>query len=168
MQAKRVQLKWMSHLDIIITGVALSYLVFLTITGALSRYFLDSPWVWMEEVQLMLEVWVVFLGAGYGFRVGAHVAIEIVIDALPQKVQRFFDYLIMAIVVGTIAYLLVQSIGYVRLFIRSERTTSILQIPYYLIYGIVPVSCILMILNYLYYFIMKVRGVDVTAKETES
>lgn len=116
----------------------------------------------------MLEVWVVFLGAGYGFRVGAHVAIEIVIDALPQKVQRFFDYLIMAIVVGTIAYLLVQSIGYVRLFIRSERTTSILQIPYYLIYGIVPVSCILMILNYLYYFIMKVRGVDVTAKETES
>ncbi len=168
MHKKRVQLNWLSHLDIIITGIALACLVALTISGALSRYFLGKPWVWMEEVQLMLEVWVVFLGAGYGFRMGAHVAIEIVVDALPERVQRIFDYLIMIVVVATLSYLFIQSIGYVGLFIRSSRTTSILRVPYSLIYGIAPVSCVLMVINYMYAFLMKARGAVVENKETES
>jgi TRAP-type C4-dicarboxylate transport system permease small subunit len=161
------RLGWLRHLDIIAAGTVLVSLVILTLVGALSRYILDKPFTWMEEVQLMLEVWVVFLGAGYGFRVGSHVAIEIIIESLPAKVQKVFDFIIFVIVIGTLLYLLVQSVGYFNLFVRSGRVTSILQIPYKYIYGIVPVCCVLMLSNYLYVFVRKLHGVDIVKEVSE-
>lgn len=150
--------KILLNIDAVIAGIALAALVLLTIIGALSRYFLDYPFTWLEEVQIWCEVWVVFIGAGAAFRSGSHVAIEMIIDALPKPVQKIFDFIIAAVVIGVIGYLLVQSIGFIQLFVNSGRTTSILQIPYSLIYGIVPISCILMIVNYLYIFIKRVQG----------
>lgn len=160
--------KVLANLDVGISGTALVLLVFLTLAGALSRRFLNHPFVWLEEVQLWLEVWVVFMGAGAAFRTGSHVAIEIIIDALPEKVQRIFDVIIAIIVAVTLGYLLWQSLGYVKLFIDSERTTSMLQLPYYFIYGVVPISCILMIVNYLYVFINRMKGIDVTEDKIEN
>ena len=160
-------MKAISRLDIIISGLALTLIVFLTLAGALSRRFLNQPFVWLEEIQLFLEVWVVFLGAGAAFRTGSHVAIEVVVDALPEKAKKVIDVIISVVVILTLGYLLLQSIGYVQLFIKSERTTSMLQIPYYLIYGVMPFSCVLMIVNYLYVFINRLRGIDVTENESE-
>ncbi len=160
-------LKVISRLDVIISGLALTLIVFLTLAGALSRRFLNQPFVWLEEIQLFLEVWVVFLGAGVAFRNGSHVAVEIIVEALPEKLQKVFDVIITLVVVVTLGYLLLQSIGYVQLFINSERTTSMLQIPYYLIYGVAPFSCVLMIVNYLYVFINRMRGIDVTENNSE-
>jgi len=165
-KSNRPFLYYLGNIDIIGAGIGLVLLVFLTLGGALCRYLLDSPFTWMEEIQSMLEVWVVFLGAGYGFRVGAHVSIEILVDALPKKIQKVIDPLIAVVVIGTLSYLLYQSIGYVNLFIRSERVSSYLQIPYKYIYVIVPVCCGLMIANYLFVVIKKMQGMDVT-KETE-
>lgn len=165
MNNKRVGLSWLINLDIIIAGIALVVLVTLTLFGALSRYFLNNPFTWMEEIQLLLEVWVVFLGAGYAFRAGGHVAVELLVEYLPEKVQKIIEYFIAVIVIGTIGYLLYQSMGYFDLFQSSERTTSILQIPYTLIYGIVPIACVLMLVNYIGVFIVNNRKVDAVKEE---
>lgn len=166
MNNKRVGLNWLINLDIIIAGIALVVLVTLTLFGALSRYFLNNPFTWMEEIQLLLEVWVVFLGAGYAFRAGGHVAVELLVEYLPEKVQKIIEYFIAVIVIGTIGYLLYQSMGYFDLFQSSERTTSILQIPYTLVYGIVPIACVLMLVNYIGVFIVNNRKED-AAKEAK-
>lgn len=161
---KKIGLNWLINLDIIVAGIALVILVALTLFGALSRYFLNNPFTWMEEVQLLLEVWVVFLGAGYAFRTGGHVAVELVVDFMPKKVQKVVEYFIAVVVVTTIGYLLYQSIGYFNLFQGSGRLTSILQIPYTVIYGVVPFACLLMLINFLYVFISGLKGIDVTKK----
>ena len=119
----------------------------------------------MEEIQLLLEVWVVFLGAGYAFRAGGHVAVELLVEYLPEKIQKIIEYFIAVIVIGTIGYLLYQSMGYFDLFQSSERTTSILQIPYTLVYGIVPIACVLMLVNYIGVFIVNNRKVDAVKEE---
>ncbi|MBO1265238.1 TRAP transporter small permease [Proteiniclasticum sp. SCR006] len=165
MNNKRVGLSWLINLDIIIAGIALVVLVTLTLFGALSRYFLNNPFTWMEEIQLLLEVWVVFLGAGYAFRAGGHVAVELLVEYLPEKVQKIIEYFIAVIVIGTIGYLLYQSMGYFDLFQSSERTTSILRIPYTLVYGIVPIACVLMLVNYIGVFIVNNRKVDAVKEE---
>lgn len=167
MKRKRSFLYYLSNIDIILAGIGLVFLVLLTLAGALFRYFLDSPFTWMEEVQLMLEVWVVFLGAGYGFRVGAHVSVEILVDALPESARKAVDLLVAAIVVGTLSYLLYQSVGYADLFIQNGRVSSYLGIPYVYVYGIMPICCALMIANFVYVVAKKIKGVDVT-KETEA
>ena len=64
------------------------------------------------------------------------------------KVQKIVDIFIDVVVVTVLGYLCYQSIGFVRLFIRSGRATRMLKIPYWFIYGIAPVACGSMIYNY--------------------
>jgi TRAP-type C4-dicarboxylate transport system permease small subunit len=51
--------------------------------GALSlqvftRYVMNSPVSWSEEVALHLFVWMIFIGAAYGVRLGAHPSMSLI------------------------------------------------------------------------------------------
>ncbi len=150
------------NLDIVVAAVVLATLIILTFFGVIWRRVFGAPFTWLEEVQLACMVWIVFAAAGAAFRYGNHVAIEMVVDLMPQKIQKIFTVIISVIVVAVISYLFVQSIGFIQLFMKSGRTTPMLEIPYTLIYGIAPVSFILMIFNYFYAL---TKGVKSEAKE---
>lgn len=49
------------------------------------RYCFGNPFVWQEEVQLALSVWVVFLGGRYAFVCGNHAAIDVIVEMFPEK-----------------------------------------------------------------------------------
>lgn len=138
------------NVDAMIASITLCLLIVLTFAGVIWRRVLNSPFTWMEEVQLACMVWIVFAGATVAFRTGNHVAIEMVVDLFPEKVQKIATYFISAVVVFVLGYLFYVSLGFINIFITSGRSTSILNIPYSLIYAIAPVSFILMIFNYFY------------------
>jgi len=98
------------------------------------------------------------VAGGAAFRTGNHVAIEMVVDLMPEKLQRFMTIFISVIVVAVIGFLFKQSLGFVGLFVKSLRTTSILNIPFWLIYGIAPISYILMIVSYFYALVYNVES----------
>lgn len=150
MKKENKLIKTLLNLDLVLAGLSLIILIIFTFSGVIMRYIFGRPFTWLEEVQLLCMVWVVYAGAGAGFRMGNHVAIEILVDMFPAKLQKLFDVLISIVVVVVVGYLFVQSIGFVRLFVQNGRTTNMLRIPYTLIYGIAPISCILMIFNYFY------------------
>jgi len=154
--------KILGNLDIAVAAVTLVVLIILTFGGVIMRYVIGRPLTWLEEVQLACMVWIVFAAAGAAFRTGNHVAIEMVVEAFPKKLQKVMDYVIGLVVVLVIGYLFIQSIGFIRLFISSGRSTSMLEIPYALIYGIAPVSYILMLVSYFY---SVATGVKSEAKE---
>lgn len=136
------------NLDIIISGAALAILILLTFIGVIMRYVIGHPITWMEEVQLFCMVWIVFGAGGAAYRTHNHTAIEILVDAFPQNLQKIVGILIDVIVVVVIGYLFINSIGFVQVFLKSGRDTSILHIPLWLQYGIAPVSYIIMVLSY--------------------
>ena len=150
------------NLDIAIASTVLALLILLTVSGVVYRYVLDKPFTWLEEVQRACMVWVVFAAGGAAFRTGNHVAIEMIVDLFPQKVQKIFDILISAVVVIVLLYLFKQSLGFIQIFLKSGRSTPMLDIPYSLIYGIAPVSFVWMIFNYFYALF---TGVKSEAKE---
>lgn len=142
--------KAIGNLDVAVAAIMLIILVALTFGGVIMRYVVGRPLTWLEEVQLACMVWIVFAAGGAAFRTGNHVAIEILVDAFPAKLQKAMEYVIGIIIVLIIGYLFIQSIGFVKLFISSGRSTSMLKIPYALIYGIAPVSYIIMLISYFY------------------
>lgn len=148
-------LRALVNLDIAVSGVALVVLVVLTFCGVIARYAVGKPLSWIEEIQCLCIVWVVFGAAGAAFRTGSHVAIELIVDALPNALQKIAKLLITVIVVLTLLFLMKTSISYLQLFIRTGRTTSVLHISYVLIYVIAPVSCVLQIVNF---FLVNVLG----------
>lgn len=140
----------LGNLDVIVASACLVVLIVLTFAGVIYRRILNNPFTWLEEVQVACMVWIVFAAAGAAFRSGNQVAIEMVVDMMPKKVQKLVEVLISVVIVLVLAYLFVQSIGYINIFLKSGRSTPMLKIPYSLIYGIAPVSYILMLVSHFY------------------
>lgn len=148
MADKTSKLGLLANLDIAIASVTLAILIVLTFLGVIWRYILGAPFTWLEEVQLACLVWIVFAAGGAAFRTGNHVAIEMVVDLMPKKMQRVMTVLISIVVVAVLGYLFYETIGFLKMFARSGRSTSMLNIPYTLIYGIALLSYLDMIISY--------------------
>lgn len=150
------------NLDTIVASVVLAILIVLTFAGVPFRYLLGAPFTWLEEVQLACMVWIVYAGAGAAFRAGNQVAIEMIVDLMPKGMQKVMEIVISVVVLVVLGYLFYQSLGYIEIFLRSGRATPMLKIPYSVIYGIAPVSFVLMVISYFYALF---RGVKSEAKE---
>lgn len=153
------------NLDIVVASVILAILIVLTFFGVIWRYIFNAPFTWLEEVQTSCMVWIVFAAAGAAFRTGNHVAIEMIVDMMPEKLQKIMEWLISAVVVVVIGYLFIQSLGFIQVFLKGGRSTSMLKIPYAWVYGIAIVSYVDMIISYFYSII---KGVKSEAKEAAS
>lgn len=138
------------QLDIYVACAALLVLIVCTFVGVPVRYIpFIRPFTWLEEVQSACLVWIVFGAAGAAFRTGSHVAIEMVVERLPVSVQKIFQILITLVVAVVIGFLFYQSLGFIQMFLKSGRATSMLKIPYSLIYTICPISFILQIVSFI-------------------
>ena len=145
------------NIDIVVASIILAILIVLTFLGVVWRYIFNAPFSCM--------VWIVFAGAGAAFRSGNHVAIEMIVDLMPKSMQKIMEILISIVVVVVIGYLFMQSIGFIQVFVKSGRSTSMLKIPYSWVYGIAIVSYFDMIISYFYALF---HGVKSEAKEAAS
>ena len=142
-------------LDYLIAGLSLVILVLVTFAGVIFRYFLNNPIIWEEEIQLMMITWTIYFGASAAFRSGGHIAIDMIVDLFPEKVQKIFDILIFAVTTGVIVFLMLNGAALVNQFIRTNRVTNILHIPSQYVYIAIPAGCALMIVSNTMYFVMK-------------
>lgn len=136
------------HLDLVLAGGALCVLVCVTFMGVIFRYFLNSPIIWQEELQLMCFVWMIYFGCSAAVRSGSHVAIDMLVARMPPPVRRVIEAIIYLVIVFVLGYLLMKSIVLINQLANSNRMTNILKIPYKFIYTAVPVGCALTVLNY--------------------
>ena len=143
-------LKILCNLDLFIASIAMVVLTLVTAAGVVMRYIVKNPILWQEEVQAFCPVWMIFLGASVAFRAGSIVAIEMVVESLPEKAQRIVGYIVDMIVLFVLSFLMVKSHAYIQqVFGQSGRPTPILRIPYTLIYGVAPYGCALMMISYI-------------------
>jgi len=136
------------NLDLILAGICFAALVVITFAGVLMRYVFNAPFIWQEEVQLWLFLWVVFFAGSAAFRSKNHVEIEILVELFPPVVQRALAVFVYGIVVAVLGYLMLQSGALMSQFITTGKSTSILKISSPFIYSAVPICCALMILNH--------------------
>ena len=130
--------------DVLAACGALVLLVGVTFFGVIMRYCLGDPFVWQEEVQLALIIWVVFLGGRYAFVCGNHAAIDVIVKMFPEKLQKILSVLIAAAAVIILCYVGYQGVRYIMQMVRYDRVTNILKIPYSLIYAPLPIGCLTM------------------------
>ena len=142
--------------EAVLAAAILVILIACTFFGVLARYLFNSPFTWEEEVQVACMVWITFLAAPVAFHTKSHVAIEILVDAFPQKVQRVIEVLIMILMYAILIYFFFRSLEFISVLARTGRKTPILMAPYSMIYGVAPVSIILMLISYTYETVKKV------------
>jgi TRAP-type C4-dicarboxylate transport system permease small subunit len=55
--------------------------------GVFTRYILNDSLAWTDELARYSMVWLTWLGGGIAIRRGAHIAVEFVKDAIPEKAK---------------------------------------------------------------------------------
>lgn len=89
-------------LDRLLLGMALTLLtamIIIIIYQVFSRQILNATPSWSEELSRVLFVWVGLLGIAYGFKEKLHIALGLVVNLFPEKIQDIFDYFAKIIVI---------------------------------------------------------------------
>jgi TRAP-type transport system small permease protein len=107
-----------------------------------TRYALNAPLAWTEEIARYLLISVTFLGGAIGVRRNSHIAVEFFYRWLPDRVARVLATLVDVIQVAFFGYLLYISIKIVPLM-HTQRMI-VIPIPMSWVYGVVTVGLAIM------------------------
>lgn len=120
-------------------GALLVIMTVLVMIQIFSRYALNQPTAWTEELVRYALIWTSFLAASYAFLDRRHMALSIVPDRLPTRSRRLLvrgvDLVVLLFAV------LVLGVGGVMLVISSLGDISaLLGISRGAVYAVVPIS----------------------------
>mgnify|MGYP000958244643 FL=1 len=82
-----------SRIITIFTGVALVFMTIIFGWLVFGRYVLNSTPTWVEQVSLLLVVYIAFLGASVGVHKKTHLGVSVFREMSPEPVRRIFDFL---------------------------------------------------------------------------
>jgi TRAP-type C4-dicarboxylate transport system permease small subunit len=136
------------NFDLYLSGLCAVALVGLTTVGVIMRYLVGSPIIWMEEVQILLFVWVAFFGAAVAFRSNNHIVIEAMVELFPASWQRAIEVFDSFLVFGVLVLVAYWEYSRGTTLLRTGRSTSILNIPTALNYFGVAVACLFMLAHF--------------------
>ena len=132
------------HLDEVLGSLALFALFVIALANALMRYFLNAPLAWAEEILQLLLVWATFLGASALVRRNEHVLIDLFGERLPGPLERWRERIFNVVMIMTAAGVMLYW-GLKLLPFAAFRSTPMLQIPYFWVYLVIPLSAAMML-----------------------
>ena len=114
------------------------------------RYFFNAPIAWIMQVSEYVMLYVPMLAAGYVLKREEHVAVDIVVGALPPAVRRRLTAatsLAAAVVAGIVAYggWLVTN----EQFRLGTPTLDAVKIPAFLVTAAIPLGCSVLAVQFL-------------------
>lgn len=68
-------------------------MICVTLAQVIFRYVIAHPLPWSEELARYCFVWIVFLGGAIGLSRGVHLGVDLLVNMLPVKTQKAFDFL---------------------------------------------------------------------------
>ncbi len=132
-------LDYLGRLDTIISAISLIAIVLISIWGVFTRYILNSPSAWTEELSLGLFVWLTFFGLSILARRSEIVNIEFLLTIMPENIRFIFRKIILPLLTIT-ALLVIIVLGFKLAEFSYTRFTSILRIPFFYIYLGIPLG----------------------------
>lgn len=131
--------KVMTKLLASIATILLSVMTLLVLYQVFTRYILNSPAAFTEELVRYFLIWTGFIGAAYAFITREHMCLVLVRDNLKPEQRKILmtviDILILVFAVFVI------TIGGFKLAMSAQKVFSaLLGIPRSLVYAIAPIS----------------------------
>ena len=104
-----------------VSALLLAGIFAVILTGVFARYVLARPLAWVDELAVVLFVWLVFWTGALVVREREHVAFEIVYELLPPAARRALGLAGALATAGLLAYAFPKIADYVA-FLWRERT----------------------------------------------
>ncbi len=147
--------------------VTVAILVLDVLWGVFTRYLLDSPSRWTEEVATFLLVWVSFLGAAVTFDRQEHLGVDYFVKKLDPAAQLILKIVVQLVVLAFVGTAVVYG-GYVLVSetLQSGQLTPAPEIRMGYVYLAVPVSGLIIILSCLERIVESLSGQELAAEDS--
>lgn len=119
----------------------------LVVANVISRYLFSHSFSWVEEATRYMMIWAAFLGVGPALRVGGHIAVDTLVQALPPVGARALRAVMVVIVAATLARLVWLGADYVRF--AWEQESPVLGWSLGKVYLAIPVGAALALVHLL-------------------
>ena len=153
---------WMDKILSIACAVLLTFMTVLVLIQVFSRYILNSPVAFTEELVRYSLIWTGFIGAAYAFSTREHMSLTLIRDKFTGKAHTALLVVIDGLIL--LMAIFVFTIGGFKLAVSASREFSaLLGIPRSLVYSIAPISGVFIVLAQ----IINIYE-DVTSEKVES
>lgn len=143
--------------DFLTIGITL-VLVVVVFLQVVFRYFFNSPLAWSEELARYVFIWLVYISAAVVLRDDSHMSMDFFATRMPKKYRVVVDIVTKSLIALFMIMCIVQSGTLIK--ITMSQASPSLSIPMGLIYLALPVSFVLMILDFLSRIVLKKREGD--------
>ena len=109
-------------------GLILLIVVAITVQ-VFTRYVLGRPIAWVEESATYAFIWMVFVGASLGLKLGRHILIETFGKLLPARAAAGLRTLVWILVLATLVVLVHQGIRVIGVEGRSKTISLPIELP---------------------------------------
>lgn len=128
-----------------VAGFGIAAACLLVLLQVVSPYFPSLTLPWIPEVERYLVIFAVYLAAGVVFAKGEHIAVEFLVDSLPQIWQQVID--LFGVFLGIVFALTLGLLGIK--WVAAERTlgavtTSGIALPIWMVQISVPLGILIL------------------------
>ena len=147
-----------------ISAILLVAMSFLVIYQVFTRYVLNSPSDFTEEIVRYLLIWTGFMGAAYGFSTRQHMALLLLHNKMTPEKRRllmiFIDLLIFAFALAIL------TVGGAKLAVSARKEYSaLLGISRSLVYSMAPISGVFIMVAQLINIWEDVTGITIKEED---
>lgn len=145
MKAYKATMDVLNRILLVLSLVTLAAMVVVIIYQVFARQILGSSPAWTEEISRLLFVWVSFFGIAYGFREKLHIAVGLLVNKFPEKVQFVFDFVTKLLIIAFGVILLYYGIQFS--ILTSKSTMPATGLPSSVLYACIPITGLYVVLN---------------------
>lgn len=140
----------------IVLAIMLAIMSVLIIVQVFTRFVIDYPLHWTEELARYLMIYSVFLGAALALRKSRLIAIEALSQSVNESKQRIIRFIVMVLSIVFLTILLVQGIEI--LDVVKLQSSAGLGISMAIPYASIPIGAALMIINAIAVIFETIKG----------
>ncbi len=105
--------KFLNHFEEYLVAFFLFVLTAVTVVNVFFRYVLNSHIDWAMELNIIVFGWLIFLGASWAVRIGAHIGMESFVNLFSDKIKRIFAIIVTLICLVYAFIIIIGSYTYV-------------------------------------------------------
>ncbi|CDU15399.1 TRAP transporter small permease [Vibrio coralliirubri] len=135
----------LDRLILFVSSFALMLLVVTVTWQVFSRYVLNDPSNWTDELARYAMVWLGLLGASYLFGIKGHLAITLLDGYLKGKAHITL-HLLINVISGAFVFLAMLQGGIALMGRTTQQLSPALQLPMSTVYSILPISAVIILI----------------------